>query len=136
MVANIDQLLVVVSAGKPKPDLLLVDKLLLYAAHLGVERALVINKVDTDRGFVRQLEEEYAGAGIEILPVSAQTGQGLEALGARLRGKTTCFAGQSAVGKSSLLNALSPQMGLETGGLSKKTDRGRHTTRHSELYYL
>ena len=68
--------------------------------------------------------------------MSAQTGQGLEALGARLRGKTTCFAGQSAVGKSSLLNALSPQMGLETGGLSKKTDRGRHTTRHSELYYL
>ena len=68
--------------------------------------------------------------------LSAQTGEGLEAVREMLRGKCTCLAGQSAVGKSSLLNALFPELKLETGGLSKKTERGRHTTRHSELLYI
>ncbi len=132
-VANVDQLLIVVSASAPEPDWLLVDRLIISAMRLGVEPVPVLNKIDTaDDAVVQGFLKEYHA--FPTIQVSAETGEGIETLKERLRGRVSCFAGQSAVGKSSILNALIPDLHLETGGLSRKTDRGRHTTRHAELW--
>lgn len=134
MVANIDKLLIVVSASKPAADLLLVDKLLLCCEKLRIEPVLIINKCDdADAAAIDGIRKEYSLTGYRIYTVSAVTGDGIEALRSELEGSVVCFAGQSAVGKSSLLNALIPGMKLEVGELSRKTERGRHTTRHAEL---
>ncbi len=132
-VANIDQLLIVVSASAPAPDWMLVDRLIIAATRMHVVPVPVLNKIDTASDSIREtfLREYHA---FDTLTVSAETGAGLDALRERLTGKVSCFAGQSAVGKSSLLNALFPELQLETGGLSEKTERGRHTTRHAELW--
>ena len=131
-VANIDRIFLTVSASVPEPDWLLLDQMILEAERLGIEPIPVMNKVDTARDeTIRLFEEEYRV--FDPLCVSAESGEGLERLRQRMRGAITCFAGQSAVGKSSLLNALFPQLDLEIGGLSRKTERGRHTTRHAEL---
>ena len=132
-VANVDQLLIVVSASAPEPDWLLVDRLIIASARMRIEPIPVLNKIDAAcEAIVRQFRSEYSA--FATLTVSAETGEGLDALRAQMRGKISCFAGQSAVGKSSLLNALFPDLHLETGGLSRKTERGRHTTRHAELW--
>ena len=134
MVANIDKLFIVVSASKPAVDLLLVDKLLLCCEKLRIEPVLIINKCDdADAASIDGIRKEYSLTGYRIYTVSAVTGDGIEALRSELEGSVVCFAGQSAVGKSSLLNALIPGMKLEVGELSRKTERGRHTTRHAEL---
>ena len=134
MVANIDKLFIVVSASKPAVDLLLVDKLLLCCEKLRIEPVLIINKCDdADAASIDGIRKEYSLTGYRIYTVSAVTGDGIEALRSELQGSAVCFAGQSAVGKSSLLNALIPGMKLEVGELSRKTERGRHTTRHAEL---
>lgn len=134
MVANIDKLFIVVSASKPAVDLLLVDKLLLCCEKLRIEPVLIINKCDdADAASIDGIRKEYSLTGYRIYTVSAVTGDGIEALRSELQGSVVCFAGQSAVGKSSLLNALIPGMKLEVGELSRKTERGRHTTRHAEL---
>ena len=135
MVANMDRLMIVVSAKKPAADLLLVDKLLIYAAYNKLPALIVINKCDTSYETAANIASQYEGVA-ECIIVSAKTGEGIDKFKELLRKKTTVFAGQSAVGKSSLLNAVSPGLGLETGGLSKKTARGKHTTRHSELIYI
>ncbi len=136
-VANVDQLFIVVSAAKPLVDYTLVDKLLIYALHHGISAVLGINKMDQNKkGRAQQITARYQKCGAKILLFSAETGEGMGQVRELLRGKCTCLAGQSAVGKSSLLNALFPHLNLETGGLSRKTARGRHTTRHSELLYL
>lgn len=135
-VANIDQVAIVVSVNKPKADLLLCDKLIVQAKMAGIAPLLVFNKCDdADDETVKLLLEEYKNV-CPYVCVSAATGDRLADLKARLEGRITCFSGQSAVGKSSILNALFPDFLLETGGLSKKTDRGRHTTRHAELLVL
>lgn len=132
-VANVDQLLIVVSASVPAPDWLLVDRLIISAKRIGIEPVLVLNKIDiADAAILETFLSDYHA--FHTLTVSAETGDGLDALNERLRGKVTCFSGQSAVGKSSLLNALIPALRLETGELSRKTERGRHTTRHAELW--
>ena len=130
-VANADMLMLVV-AGVPQPDMLLVDKLILRAAQGNMTPALCVNKIDLGDGLARRIREEYAGTRLRVFAVSARTGEGVEALREAMRGRVTCLAGQSAVGKSSLLNALFG-LGLETGGLSRKTERGRHTTRRAEM---
>lgn len=132
-VANIDALMIVVSANDPIPDFDLVDKLLIFCRIKSITPILVINKCDSGvNETVRTIVREYDKALESIIPVSAETGYGLENLSAYMCGNTVCLAGQSAVGKSSLINKL---LGLElkTGELSAKTDRGRHTTRHAEL---
>lgn len=132
-VANVDQLLIVVSASAPEPDWLLLDRLIISARQMGILPIPVLNKIDdADDSIVKTFLTEYHA--FDTLTVSAETGEGLSALKNVLRGSVSCFAGQSAVGKSSLLNALIPDLHLETGGLSRKTDRGRHTTRHAELW--
>ena len=135
-VANVDMVAIVVSAQKPPIDKLLTDKLIIYAKRVGIEPLLVINKCDVaSPHYTDEIKAEYRNV-CSILCVSAATGEGLDDLKAHLSGRCTCFAGQSATGKSSLLNALFSGLSLETGGLSKKIDRGKHTTRHAELMVL
>lgn len=131
-VANIDRIFLVVSASVPRPDWLLLDSMIIQAKRLGIEPIPVLNKIDErDEATEAQFKEEYAA--FETVLVSAESREGLDALRAMMRGAVTCFAGQSAVGKSSLLNALFPNLALEVGSVSERTEHGRHTTRHAEL---
>ncbi len=135
-VANVDMVAIVVSAQKPVIDKVLCDKMIVCAKKAGIKPLLVINKCDaTTAEEISALMEEYKNV-CESVCVSAATGDGLPSLKAHLTNRCTCFAGQSATGKSSLLNALFSGLSLNTGGLSKKVDRGRHTTRHAELMIL
>lgn len=129
--ANID-LLVIVVAKTPEPDLLLVDRLIVHARMAGFEALLCVNKCDVGEHLAEQLAKAYRASGIAVIPVSAYTGEGLEALYAQMQGKLCCMAGQSAVGKSTLLNTLCG-LSLKTGELSDRIHRGKHTTRHAEL---
>ena len=133
-VANVDMLMLVV-ASVPAPDLLLCDKLILRATQGSMTPAICVNKIDLGDGLAQQIEAEYAGTQLRVFSVSAHTGEGVGALREAMRGRVTYLAGQSAVGKSSLLNALFG-LSLETGGLSRKTERGRHTTRRAEMMAL
>lgn len=133
-VANVDTLVLVTSARDPEPDLILLDKLLLSARTLGVDIHLVINKCDlSPPDAVAAVAVQYASAVASVLPMSAANGLGRDELLTRLAGRCSCLAGQSGVGKSSILNSLFPERELATGELSEKTARGRHTTRHVEL---
>ena len=135
-VANIDVVAIVASAGKPKIDAMLCDKLIVSALKADIEPIMVINKCDTaDESEKENMFLEYEKA-CDTIFVSAATKEGLDNLKKKLKGKCTCLAGQSAAGKSSLLNAMFTELNLVTGGLSKKTDRGKHTTRHAELLLL
>lgn len=136
-VANIDQLLIVLAMSAPKPDLLLTDKLILQCEMIGVRPVLALNKCDAaDPAYVESFCRQYEPAGYPIYRVSAATGEGAPELKQQLAGRITCLAGQSAVGKTSLINQILPGMELPVGGLAAKTDRGRHTTRHAELWQL
>lgn len=130
-VANAQMLMIVVACA-PKPDLMLVDKLLIAAFSQGMAPLLVVNKADLDDGLFENLQAQYKDAGITLIKACAQTGEGLGAIRSAIEGKITCFAGQSGVGKSTLINTL---LGLDikTGEISERILRGRHTTRHTEL---
>jgi len=130
-VANVE-LMVVVLAPVPAPDLMLIDRLLVRARQQNMQALLAFNKCELDGALGDQLKKEYGMAEVEFLAVSAMEKEGLSALRDRMTGRVCCVAGQSGVGKSTLLNAL---LGFElkTGEISKKIERGRHTTRHSEL---
>ena len=131
-VANVDVIFVTVAASSPEPDLLLVDRLLVRAHRAGIEAKIIVNKTDLNGGMAKEIARQYGSAGYEVFCVSAKQGMGLDALRAAVQGKTIAFAGQSAVGKSSLLNALCPGLSLETGSVSR-IERGRHTTRKAQL---
>lgn len=134
-VANVDKLFIVLSASRPQMDLLLCDKLLFQCGKLGIEPILLCNKCDEAQAHICEgLAAQYTPAGYPVLALSAKTGEGIEAVKKAMAGSVCCFAGQSAVGKTSLLNALLPGLELEVGGLSRKTERGKHTTRHAELF--
>ena len=133
-VANVDMLMLVM-ASVPQPDMMLCDKLILRATAGGMTPAICVNKIDLGGELAEAIRREYAGTSLRVFSASAATGEGIDALREAMRGKVTCLAGQSAVGKSSLLNALF-QLNLETGGLSRKTERGRHTTRRAEMMAL
>lgn len=130
-VANITQLLVTL-APEPAPDLLLADKLLLFAFRQDIRPVLVVNKSDLDRDLAPALQSAYSGAGVPVLALSAANKVGLEALGRLMEGQVNCFAGQSGVGKSTLISALTGLM-LETGEVSRRIRRGKQTTRHITL---
>ena len=133
-VANVDQLVLVVSASRPRPDLILVDKLLVQAERQGIGALLALNKCDVaEADIAERVESNYRNLPLTFCRVSARQSDGIELLRRQLLDKLSCFAGQSAVGKSSLLNALSHSLALQTGGLSRKTGRGKHTTRAIEL---
>ena len=131
-VANLDQLVIIASGAIPVSDPYLLDRIISLAESKGCAPILCINKWDLVPA--QELLDIYRAAGITALPVSAVTGLGIEALRTLLAGKTSAFTGNSGVGKSSILNALDPAFELATGEISEKLGRGRHTTRHVELF--
>ncbi len=133
-VANVDLLVTFAAAVNPITDPFLIDQVLAIAASRQVEPLLVINKCDCDRG--EALAAIYRQAGVPVIQTSAKTGEGIETLRAALAGKTAALTGNSGVGKSSVINALAPDFAIPTGEVSEKLGRGRHTTRHVELYQV
>ena len=127
-VANIDVLVIVVSASKPEADLLLADRLLIYAQINRLRSVIVANKADEDDANAKRICEQYRMSGLQSFEVSARTGAGLDLLKNELSSSVHAFAGQSGVGKSSLVNALY-KVDLEVGDISDRIERGRHTTR-------
>ena len=133
-VANIDTLVFIAANTNPVTDPFLVDRFSVIAAEAGCELVVCINKTDIDPGDA--LFEVFTKAGFPVVRTSAETGEGTDKLRALLRGKVCAFSGNSGVGKSSLLNVLLPEAHIKTGEVSEKLGRGRHTTRHVELYAL
>lgn len=133
-VANVDLLVIVVSVTAPAPNLQIIDKMIAIAEQKGIEPVLVINKTDIESG--DQLAAVYRGAGFDCYEVSALRPQSVLLLYERLQGKVSAFTGNSGVGKSSILNALDPRLEIETGEISKKLGRGRHTTRCATLFHI
>lgn len=133
-VANVDQLVVFASGAIPRTDPFLIDRVVSIAAGKGCESIICINKCDLDSA--DELFETYQNAGFRTLRVSAVTGEGVEELSRLIAGKVSAFTGNSGVGKSSILNALEPDFSLAVGEVSEKLGRGRHTTRHVELFRL
>ena len=132
-VANVDAGLVIFAAAKPAANLNLLDRFLVMMEKQGIETAVCFNKAD----LAPEQAAEYAGiyrkAGYSAFLTDAKRETGLSEILAFLRGKTVTVAGPSGVGKSTMINHLQPQAGMETGSISAKIDRGKHTTRHSEL---
>lgn len=133
-VANVDALVVFAANVNPVTEPFLIDRVAAIAGDQGVEVYICINKCDLDPAV--DLERIYTRAGFPVIRASAQTGEGVAQLRSLLSGKLTAFTGNTGVGKSSMLNALSPGLELATGQVSQKLGRGRHTTRHVELYAL
>jgi ribosome biogenesis GTPase len=131
-VANIDQLVIIASGAIPVTDPFLIDRMTTIAQAKGCGSVICFNKCDLDRA--DGLAAVYEQAGFLTLRVSAETGEGLETLRAAIAGKVSAFTGNSGVGKSSILNALYPDFALQVGEVSEKLGRGRHTTRHVELF--
>ena len=133
-VANIDALVVFAANVNPVTEPFLIDRVAAIAGDQSVPVYICVNKCDLDPAL--DLVRIYTKAGFPVIRASAGTGEGVEALREMLRGKLTAFTGKSGVGKSSILNRLCPSLSLPTGEVSEKLGRGRHTTRHVELYSL
>ena len=133
-VANMDALVVFAANVNPVTEPYLIDRVAAIAGDQDVEVILCLNKCDLDPAI--DLERIYRNAGFSVIQASAQTGQGVEQLRKLIEGKLVAFTGNTGVGKSSMLNALCPELSLPTGEVSEKLGRGRHTTRHVELYCL
>ena len=132
--ANIDQLVILASGAIPVTEPFLIDRIAAIAALKGAEVLLVLNKCDLDPA--QELYDIYQSSAIRVIRTSAVTGEGLEELRCAVSGKLNVFTGNSGVGKSSILNALEPQFDLPVGEVSKALGRGRHTTRHTEMFAL
>ncbi len=136
-VANIDQALAVFAITSPGLNFNLLDRLLVTLKRREIPAVLVFNKKDlASESQIAEIEAHYAGSGYPCFFVSAKTGEGIEALRCRMRGKTSSVAGPSGAGKSSLINLLQEEERLDTGEISQKIQRGRHTTRHTRLLYM
>ena len=133
-VANVDALVVFAANVNPVTEPFLIDRVAAIAGDQEVPVILCVNKCDLDPAV--DLVRIYRHAGFSVIAASAETGEGVEALRELIQGKLTAFTGNSGVGKSSMLNRLCPQLQLPTGEVSDKLGRGRHTTRHVELYRL
>ena len=132
--ANIDQLVIVASQAAPVTDPFLIDRVASIAALKNCGAVVCVNKCDLAPG--EELADIYRRAGFPVVLTSAETGEGIEALKELLKGKLSAFTGNSGVGKSSLLNAIQPGFSLRVAEVSERLGRGRHTTRHVELFAL
>lgn len=136
--ANLDIMFISMAAAAPAPVLPTIDKLICIAEHNEIEPVIIIGKCDLAPDYASELREIYQNAGFDCFVLSAKTGEGVDAIreyvSENLDGKTSAFAGASGIGKSTLLNALFPDLSLTTNTISVKIQRGRHTTRHVELY--
>jgi len=133
-VANMDALVIFAANVNPVTEPFLIDRVAAIAGDQGVSVYLCVNKCDLDPAV--DLVRIYENAGFTVICASAETGEGVEQLRNLIQGKLTAFTGNSGVGKSSMLNRLCPELALPTGEVSEKLGRGRHTTRHVELYCL
>lgn len=133
-VANVDALVVFAANVNPVTEPFLIDRVAAIASDQDVPVYICVNKCDLDPG--TDLVRIYRNAGFSVIQASAETGEGVEQLRTLISGKLTAFTGNTGVGKSSMLNALCPQLQLATGEVSEKLGRGRHTTRHVELFCL
>ena len=133
-VANVDALVVFAANVNPVTEPFLIDRVAAIAGDQEVQVYICVNKCDLDPA--KDLIRIYTHAGFEVIAASAETGEGIEQLRELIQGKLVAFTGNSGVGKSSILNRLCPQLQLPTGEVSEKLGRGRHTTRHVELYDL
>ncbi len=137
MVANVDQALVIFAVHEPEPNFQLLNRFLIMMEKQQIPVIICFNKMDlASEEEKEQLRQDYENSGCRVLFSSAREGEGIPEIRELLRGKTTVMAGPSGVGKSSTLNTISPKTQMETGAVSEKIKRGRHTTRHSELIYL
>lgn len=133
-VANIDMALVIFAAAKPEPNFNLLDRFLCMMEFQNVPVTICFNKTDlVDEEKIEEYRKIYELAGYRLMSTCTRTGEGVDAVKALLHGKTTTVAGPSGVGKSSLINALQSDVQMQTGVISDKIDRGKHTTRHSEI---
>ena len=133
-IANIDQLVILCSQAPPVTDPYLIDKVTVVALYQGIRPIILLNKCDLHPS--GELYDAYQKAGFPVVRASAVTGEGVEELTAMLAGKISAFTGNSAIGKSSILNRIDSRFGLQVGDMSEKIARGRHTTRHVELLRL
>ncbi|HPJ22476.1 MAG TPA: ribosome small subunit-dependent GTPase A [Clostridia bacterium] len=133
-VANVDLAFIVVSPLGPEPDFMLVDKLICIFESKGIEPVICINKSDlADYGTIEEIGRPYEKAGYSVIATNAKSGDGIDRLESMLPGRVALFSGQSGVGKSTLLNRIIGDYRMETGELSEKIGRGKHTTRHAEF---
>lgn len=132
-VANIDKLFVVAAAAEPAPNTFVIDKMIMNAENNKIEPIIVVNKCDLSPDF-DDFAAIYRKCGFCVICVSAATGKGIESLKNEVCSSVCAFAGNTGVGKSSIINALEPSLTLDTGEISDKLGRGRHTTRHIQLY--
>ena len=136
-VANVDQAMVIFAAAEPDPNLNLLDRFLIMMQRQKVPTVVCFNKKDiAPESEVSLLMDTYLRCGYEVICTSTLKRDGLPSVFQLMRGKTTVLAGPSGVGKSSLINVLRPEANMETGSVSEKIKRGKHTTRHSELIYV
>lgn len=135
--ANVDQAVVIFACSYPKPNLNLLDRFLLMMETQQVPTCICFSKIDEcDEDFQEELAENYANSESKVFFTSILTGQGVEEFRECLLGRTSVLAGPSGVGKSSMMNVIFPEAEMATGEISEKIKRGKHTTRHSELFYL
>lgn len=136
-VANVDQAMIIFAAAEPNPNLNLLDRFLIMMRRQGLNTIVCFNKMDiVDDKEIALLNETYQRCGYQVYFTSMLEGNGLEEMSELLKGKTTVLAGPSGVGKSTFINLLQPEVKMETGVVSEKIKRGKHTTRHSELIYV
>ena len=133
-IANIDQLVILCSQAPPVTDPYLIDKVTVVALYQGIQPIILLNKSDLHGS--EDLYDAYQKAGFPVLRASAVTGEGVAVVTDLLAGKISAFTGNSAIGKSSILNRIDSRFGLQVGDMSEKIARGRHTTRHVELLRL
>lgn len=132
LISNLDLLLIVITATNPLPNLLNVDKLTAIAVYKDIEPVIIVNKIDIQRD--EELRNIYESAKLKVFEISTITKEGIDQLNIYLKGKLSAFAGISGVGKSSLLNAIDSNDKIQVGDLSIKSGRGKHTTRHIEIF--
>lgn len=134
-IANIDQIIFIISTKDPKPDLLMLDKQLVYAEKLNIEPIIIINKIDLQDTY-KQIQELYTNIGYKTIVTSAKQGLGIQEVKDILKGKISVFSGNSGVGKSSIINAIYGFDKTEEGEISKKNKKGKNTTTDTKLYEI
>ena len=135
--ANISQIVLVVSSKNPKPDLLMLDKQLVFAEYMGIKALIVLNKIDLDKEkSFKEIKKVYEKVGYKVLETEAKEGKGIEQLRKELFGNTNAFSGNSGVGKSTLINAIFNKDITQEGEISKKSKRGKNTTTATKLYEI
>lgn len=136
-IANIEKIMITFAVKEPKPNLTLLDKFIIFSEMENLEIIIVLTKTDLDDEEIRKnIEEEFTNIGYKVIAVSVETGENMDVLLEELEDSVSVFAGQSGVGKSSLLNAIEPGFDLKTSEISRKLGRGKHTTRYAELYTI